>query len=76
MIPKDNKSYLGYLIKLVDQYNNTYHRFVFKNVIDADYSDFNEEIETSCKKCIRKTNSWKYKIKEINEETILGSFHE
>ena len=35
-----NKSYLGYLNKLVDEYNNSYHRS-----IDADYSALTETIE-------------------------------
>ena len=26
----DNKSYLGYLNKLVDEYNNTYHHSIWK----------------------------------------------
>ena len=34
----DSKSYLGYMNKLVDQYNNTYHHSVGKNPTDANYS--------------------------------------
>ena len=34
----DRKSYLPYLNKLVDQYNNTYHRSIKKNPINADNS--------------------------------------
>ena len=34
----DSKSYLGYLNKLVDQYNNTYYHFIGKKPVDADYS--------------------------------------
>ena len=30
MITNDNKYYLGYLNKLIDQYNNTYHRSIGK----------------------------------------------
>ena len=37
-------SYLYYLDKLVDEYNNTYHRS-----IDADYTALTEEIETVTK---------------------------
>ena len=33
-----NKSYLGYLSKLVDEYNNTYHGSISKKSIDANYS--------------------------------------
>ena len=38
MIANDNKSYLGYLNKLVDEYNSTYHHSISKNPIDGDYS--------------------------------------
>ena len=30
MTANDGKSYLGYLNKLADEYNNTYHRFISK----------------------------------------------
>ena len=33
----DSKSYLSYLNKLVDQYNNTYHRSIGKELTNADY---------------------------------------
>ena len=33
-----NKSYLPYLNKLVDQYNNTYIILLIKKTINADYS--------------------------------------
>ena len=32
------KSYLRYLNKLVDEYNNTYYHSIAKETIDADYS--------------------------------------
>ena len=32
----DSKSYLSYLNKLVDQFNNTYHHSFNKNPINAD----------------------------------------
>ena len=35
MTANDSKSYLGYLNKLVDQYNNTYHHSIGKNSTDA-----------------------------------------
>ena len=35
--------------KLIDQYNNTYHRSIGKKPIDADYSDLTLEIETNPK---------------------------
>ena len=34
----DSKSYLSYLKKLVDEYNNTYHYSINKKPINADYS--------------------------------------
>ena len=44
-----SKSYLSYLNKLVDQYNNTYHHSINKKSINADYSIFTEKFETSHK---------------------------
>ena len=38
-----NKSYLGYLNKLVDEYNNTYHGSISKKSIDAHYSALNKK---------------------------------
>ena len=38
MASKDSKSYLGYLNKLLNEHNNTYHRSINKKPIDADYS--------------------------------------
>ena len=49
MTANDNKSYLFYLNKLVDQYNNNYHHHVNKNPIDADYSVLTEKIEVNSK---------------------------
>ena len=49
MTNNDNKSYLAYLNKLVDQYNNTYHHFINKKPINADYSALTEKIETNLK---------------------------
>ena len=40
MITNDSKSYLEYLNKLVDEYNNTYHRSIGKKLIHADCSAF------------------------------------
>ena len=47
MTPNDSKSYLGYLNKLVNQYNNTYHHSNEKKTVDADYSALTKEIELS-----------------------------
>ena len=37
MRSNNKKSYLGYLNKLADEYNNTYHRSIGKKPVDADY---------------------------------------
>ena len=39
-----SKYYLAYLNKLVDEYNNSYHGFIGKKPIDADYSALTEKI--------------------------------
>ena len=49
MKTNDRKSYLSYLNKLVDQYNNTYHHSINKKAINADYCVFTEKIETNPK---------------------------
>ena len=45
----DIKSYLLYLNKLVDQYNNTYHHSVNKKPINTDYFALTEKSETNNK---------------------------
>ena len=45
MTASDSKSYLRYLNKLVDQYNNTYLHFINKKPINAGYSGLTEKIE-------------------------------
>ena len=42
-----NKSYLSYLNKLVDQYNNNYHHSINKKPINVDYSALTEKSETN-----------------------------
>ena len=49
MAGSDSKSYLAYLNKLVDEYNNTYHHSINKQPINADYSTVTENIETNSK---------------------------
>ena len=49
MTANNKKYFLGYLNKLVDEYNNTYHRFIGKKPADADYSVLTKEIETNPK---------------------------
>ena len=43
MTANDNKSYLAYSNKLVDQDNNTYHLSINKKPINADYSALTEK---------------------------------
>ena len=50
----DNESYLiimnlGFLNKLVDEYNITYHRSIIKKSINADYSALTKNIEMNRK---------------------------
>ena len=49
MTAGDSKSYLTYLNKLVDQYNNTYHHSINKKPINAYYSALTKDIETNPK---------------------------
>ena len=49
MATNDSKSYLSYLNKFVNQYNNTYHHSMNKKSINADYSALTENIETNPK---------------------------
>ena len=49
MTANDSNSYLPYLNKLVNQYNNTYHHSINKKPINADYSALTEKIETNLK---------------------------
>ena len=46
MMVCNSRSYLYYLDKLTDKYNNTYHCSIGKNPINGDYSALSEEIET------------------------------
>ena len=45
MTTNESTSYLGYLNKLVEECNNTYHCCIGKKPIYADYSALSEEIE-------------------------------
>ena len=42
-------SYLVYLNKSVDQYNNIYHHSIYKTPINVGYSALNEKIKTNSK---------------------------
>ena len=56
MPANNSKSYLSYLNKLVDQYNNTYHHTINKKPINVDYSVLAEKIETNSKAPKSKVN--------------------
>ena len=49
MTANDSKSYLSYLNKLVDQYNNTHHHSINKKPISADYSALTAKIDANLK---------------------------
>ena len=49
MTANGSKSYLPYLNKLVDQYNNTYYYSNSKNPINSDYSALTEKIQINPK---------------------------
>ena len=49
MTANNQKSYLGYLNKLVGEYNNTYNSSVPKKSVHADYFALSKEIETDPK---------------------------
>ena len=49
MTANNEKCYLGFLNKLVDEYNKTCYRSIGKKPVDADYSALNKEIETNPK---------------------------
>ena len=57
MTANDNKSYLNYLIKLVDQYNNTYHHFIDRKPISVYFSALSEIIEANPKAPMFKVNN-------------------
>ena len=46
MTANNNNFYLDNLNKLVDQYNNTYHRSIDKKHVDTNYFDLTEDIDS------------------------------
>ena len=56
MIAYDNKSFLIYLSKVVDQYNNTYHHYINEKLINTDYSALTEKIGANLKASKFKVN--------------------
>ena len=80
MTANGSKSYLPYLHKLVNEYNNTYHHSINKKLINADYSAFtkapkfkvNDRVRiTKCKNVFSKgyTENWSREIFII--DTVL-----
>ena len=65
----NSKSYLSYLNKLLDQYNNTYHHFINKKPINGDYSVFTEKMETNSKAPKFKVND---RVKITNYKNIFS----
>ena len=63
MTANDSKSYISYLNKLADQYNNTYHHSINKNPINTDNSTLTEKIDTNLK-------APKFKVKIIESELL------
>ena len=57
MAANDTKSYLLYLNKLVDQYNNIYRCHINKKPTNVDYSALAEKIETNYKTSKSKGNN-------------------
>ena len=47
MTANHRKSYLPYLNKLVDEYNNTYHHSISNKLINADYSALTGNIQNT-----------------------------
>ena len=72
MAANNNKSYLGYLNKLVGECNNAYYRSIWKNHIHADYSALNEKIESSDISLNFKIGYWVIKIflKKLHQKLV------
>ena len=46
----------------------------YKSIFSKDYTE-NWSREIFAIECVLKTNPWKYKLKDLNKEKIIGSFH-
>ena len=68
MTSNNSKSYLPYLNKLVDQYNNTYHNSINKKPVNVEYSALTEKIETNHKAPKFKVND---KVRITKHKNIL-----
>ena len=71
MTANDSRSYLSYLNKLVDQYNNTHHHSINKKTFNADYSALTEKIETNPKAPNFKVNNIVRITLKIGQEKYL-----
>ena len=58
MITNDNKSFVGYLNKLVNEYNNSFHIYSGKNSVDANYSSLTEKNESGHKASKFNVGDW------------------
>ena len=58
MTTNNSKSYLPYLNKIVDQYNNTCNHSINIKSINADYSALTKKIETNSKATKFEVNDW------------------
>ena len=67
------KSYLTYMNKLVDQYNNTYHHSINKKPINADDSALTEKIKTNLIPLKFKVNDRGY-TKNWSREIFITNF--
>ena len=72
MTANGRKSYLRYLNKLGNQYNNTYHHSINKKVISTDYSALTENIESNLKASKFKVND-RVRITKYYEKELLQS---
>ena len=61
MTANDRKSYVGYWTKLVNDYNNSYHRCIGRTLFDADYSALTEKTES---------NHEAHKVKEYTNQLL------
>ena len=61
----NSRSYLDYIYKSVDKYNNPYHHSIGKERIDTKYSALTEKIETNSEvpkiKVVARVRTAKYK---------------
>ena len=68
MTANDSNSYLPYLNKLLDQYNNNYHHLINKKPINVNYSASTENIKSNTKASKFKIN---YRVRTTKYKNIL-----